>query len=138
MSLFTNGARLLQGGHLVAEDIDLLSKNGVAAVVNATHNLHEPSWLGRPGAPAWTRFPVSSMYPSMRRKPARAVERWLSLFRWVDPWLASGKTVLVHCRAGAHRAGTVTTAMLMALRQTDLATAEREASSMMWVCRRVM
>ena len=44
---------------------------------------------------------------------ARALAFFRKYFEWVDSQLSSGHNVLVHCLAGAHRAGTAGIAYLM-------------------------
>lgn len=51
------------------------------------------------------------------------------LFAFVESNLASGENVLIHCLAGAHRAGTVGVACLMHFAEMDRATATQTAQA---------
>ena len=59
---------------------------------------------------------------SMSPKPAQTQAYFEPLFRFVEEELAAGNNVLIHCLAGAHRAGTAGVACLMHL--CDLETSE--------------
>ena len=52
---------------------------------------------------------------SMSPKPAKTQAYFEPLFTFVDTELAAGNNVLIHCLAGAHRAGTAGVACLMHL-----------------------
>eukprot|EP00975_Prorocentrum_lima_P045412 9509050-Prorocentrum_lima.AAC.1 len=54
---------------------------------------------------------------------ARVVAFWMPVFRFVQSAISAGSGVIVHCRAGCHRAGTVAVAIVMMLCQWSLAEA---------------
>ena len=60
---------------------------------------------------------------SLSPKPAATLEYFEPLFRFVEGELAEGNNVMIHCLAGAHRAGTAGVACLMHLADLDRATA---------------
>mmetsp|Transcript_690 Transcript_690/g.2187 ORF Transcript_690/g.2187 Transcript_690/m.2187 type:complete len:201 (+) Transcript_690:29-631(+) len=91
---------------------DLLAK-GIRSVVNCQEagsvNFHE-------GDPVFTykRFPISHW----QRDPQTQTDEGLllymeNLFQWIDARLEKGENVMVHCLAGAHRAGTSGVAYVM-------------------------
>ena len=72
--------------------------------------------------PAFTylAFPIGRWRTVLARKtPEAALDFFRPLFAFVDESLASGQPVLIHCLAGAHRAGTAGIATLMHLAQLD-------------------
>ena len=106
----TNGC-IYVGDHTAAQSRQMLEEKGVTHVVNCTDDLpdfHIESSRFRYlrfDAAGWTHF-VDGSHASMMRfvKP---------LFDFVDAALAAGGSVLVHCLAGAHRAGTTGCLLLM-------------------------
>ena len=60
---------------------------------------------------------------SLSPKPAATLQYFEPLFRFVEGELAEGNNVIIHCLAGAHRAGTAGVACLMHLADLDRATA---------------
>lgn len=59
----------------------------------------------------------------MSPKPAQTREYFEPLFAFVEQELAAGNNVLIHCLAGAHRAGTAGVACLMHLCDLEPSTA---------------
>merc|ERR1712194_486483 len=72
-------------------------------------NFHER----KPGM-KYYRFPVSHWWrePNMEN-PRNVLVYFAPYFAWVDEQLAAGSNVMVHCLAGAHRAGTAGVAYVM-------------------------
>ena len=96
--------RIYQGGHLRANDLEYITQISIALVINATGNVESPPWFGQLDTPQWCRF----MIPSVKDGPVLfGFER---LHRLVLNSLREGGNVLIHCRAGAHSAGTCTSA----------------------------
>ncbi|CAE6946235.1 DUSP9, partial [Symbiodinium sp. KB8] len=100
------------GNQTAASNLSLLQKNGVTHVVNCTDNMpnyHENT----PGSPiTYFRFDISGFHRLVKTDAdaARFVQPMLD---WVGAALASGRNVMVHCLAGAHRAGTTGCICLM-------------------------
>ena len=93
-------ARIYQGGHLRANDLEYITQISIALVINATGNVESPPLLGQLDTPQWCRF----MIPSVKDGPVLfGFER---LHRLVLNSLRECGNVLIHCRAGAHREGT--------------------------------
>ena len=96
--------RLYQGGYLRANDLECITQISIALVINVIGNVASPPWLGQLDTPQWCRF----MIPSVKDGPVLfGFER---LHRLVLNSLREGGNVLIHCRAGAHRAGRRTSA----------------------------
>ena len=92
--------RIYQGGYLRANDLEYLTQIPIALVINVTGNVPSPPWLGQLDTPQWCRFIV----PSVKDGPV--LFSFQRLYRLVLNSLREGGHVLIHCRAGAHRAGT--------------------------------
>ena len=107
------GAKVYVGNHVAAADINLLQRNKISHIVNCqdvtTRNYHEsdPSF-------SYKRFPISHWRSVKDMDKAEVVGAYFGdVFSWVDAALAGGHSILIHCLAGAHRAGTTGTAFLM-------------------------
>ena len=70
------------------------------------------------------RFPVSHWHhspefggrarpTSLEQKAKSAIKYFSPLFQWIEEATAKGQSVLIHCLAGAHRAGTTGVAWIM-------------------------
>ena len=93
-------ARIYQGGYLRAKYLEYLTQISFALVINVTGNVPALPWLEQPGRPQWRRF----VAPSVNVGPVLfGFER---SYRLVLNLLREGGNVLIHCRAGAHSAGT--------------------------------
>ena len=72
---------------------------------------------------SYFRFPICYWFREAEDISSNSVETadqavityFNRLFEWGDPVLAQGQNILVHCLAGAHRAGTTGVAYLMHL-----------------------
>ncbi|CAJ1446989.1 unnamed protein product [Effrenium voratum] len=99
------------GNQTAATNLSLLQKHGVTHVVNCTDsmpNYHE----NYPSGIKYHRFDISSFHRRVKSDAdaARFVQPMLD---FVSSALADGKNVMVHCLAGAHRAGTTGCMCLM-------------------------
>ena len=118
------GTCLWQGGKGVAEDLARLRNMEIGAVVNCTHNLHFPGWCRVGGPPIKVaRFVVSGglLRPLLAASAAPAaasgrrpiLDYFKTLYNEVDAAKGRGTSLLVHCNAGAHRAGLSMCAVVM-------------------------
>lgn len=100
----TTGGKVFVGNDAAAKNLPELQSRGVTHVVNCTDNLP----LYHEGTLTYLRFNIAYF-------PAQPdVQVFLaSMFDFVDAALAQGGSVLVHCLAGAHRAGTTGCLLLM-------------------------
>jgi len=104
------GGIIYVGNQSAAQNKSMLNKAGVTHVVNCTDNM--PMYHERdPSRPKinYLRFPASFWMQHQNNIPAFIQP----LFDFVDAALAKGENVLVHCLAGAHRAGTTGCLLLM-------------------------
>eukprot|EP01062_Namystynia_karyoxenos_P056137 TRINITY_DN47096_c0_g1_i1.p1 TRINITY_DN47096_c0_g1~~TRINITY_DN47096_c0_g1_i1.p1 ORF type:complete len:312 (+),score=37.54 TRINITY_DN47096_c0_g1_i1:85-936(+) len=107
------GGRVFVGNHIASRQLETLQKHGIRNVVNCMDPT-APNWHEHSGAIRYFRFPVAYFWSDARtRTPAGVVEYFTPLFQWIDAAVARGEGVLIHCLAGAHRAGTTGVAYLM-------------------------
>ncbi|KAK3276364.1 hypothetical protein CYMTET_15551 [Cymbomonas tetramitiformis] len=105
-----------------AENIQILRKHDITHIVNCqdvtSKNYHEndPSFH-------YLRFPIAHWWSAGLETPDKVLEFFSKYFEFIDRATAEGKSVLIHCLAGAHRAGTATIALLMYKADMDAATA---------------
>ncbi|CAJ1376868.1 unnamed protein product [Effrenium voratum] len=98
------------GNQTAASNLSLLQKHGVTHVVNCTDsmpNCHEHV----PGI-AYHRFDIAGFRRGVK-SDADAAEFVQPMLNFVSAALGDGKNVMVHCLAGAHRAGTTGIICLM-------------------------
>lgn len=84
-----------------------------------------------------SRLSLSSLTPTpgkwrslVKRQPEAVLAFFTPLFQFVDEELAAGRSVLVHCLAGAHRAGTAGVSCLMHLLKIRAPEATRMAKTL--------
>lgn len=89
--------------------LSTFEENNIGAVVNCTDDM--PNFLEGAG-PIYFRFNVA--YHTAHSADASSLAMFVGkLFVFVDAALAAGQSVLIHCLAGAHRAGTTGCLLLM-------------------------
>lgn len=104
------GGGVFVGGTEAANDLKMLQQNNVTQVVNCTTSIRD-------------FFPADLQYftfdaslcsrPMSHNSTAKCAKFLYPLLQFVDRALQQGQSVLVHCRAGAHRAGTTGVILLM-------------------------
>jgi len=120
------GATFYVGNQTAAANLQLLEKYKVTHVVNCTDNM--PLYHEGSGRISYLRFDITSHYRKVRTDD-HAVDFVLPMLEFVSNALADGitrhgdvlpraltaqgKNVMVHCLAGAHRAGTTGCICLM-------------------------
>lgn len=112
-----SSALLFVGNQTAAKSLQLLQRHAVTHVVNCTDNMpcyHE-------GPISYFRFDITSHYSRVQEDQGAVafVEPMLS---FVSAALEQGHSVMVHCLAGAHRAGT--TGVICLMRFAGLSVAE--------------
>ena len=103
-------ARVYQGGYMRANDIECLKQLRIGLVVNCTHNIEAPPWHGQSDAPKWLRFPIAGRIFDATRRGNLVLPYFERFHALVSSAIQAGDNVFIHCRAGAHRAGTCTAA----------------------------
>lgn len=124
----STGGRVWVGNQTAAEaPVSRLAARGIECVVNCTDdlpNFHEG------GAARYLRFDIA-MWHRHTDGTDGSVQRFVApFFAFVDAALARGASVLVHCLAGAHRAGTAAVLLLMHKHGWDAASAIAAAKTL--------
>jgi hypothetical protein len=118
----TGGGTIYVGNQTAAENIQLLKQHGITHVVNCTHgesripNFHE-------GQLKYFAFKVSHWQNFLNNSHDSVAAFVDPLFSFVDEAVTDGGSVLIHCLAGAHRAGTTGCACLIHYVKLDVPTA---------------
>lgn len=107
-----SGGTLYVGNEVAARTLSLLQSYSITHVVNCTDSI--PLYHDKhPGAQiTYLRFDITSHYDRARTDKA-AVSFVEPMLTFVADALSKGKSVMVHCLAGAHRAGTTGILCLM-------------------------
>lgn len=126
----TTGAHVYVGNRRAASSRKILAAHGISAVVNC-QGADAANFFESGGVIRYLRFDVQRRSDVVREDGNEAgdgvVDYFAPCFGWIDAELAAGKSVLIHCYAGAHRAGTVCVAFLMHAAGLGLADAMRMA-----------
>ena len=105
-----NGAVVYVGNQTASQSRDTLDSRNITNVVNTTDNI--PCFFEDKGI-NYLRFPISFWSRHMDNSDESTMQFLRRLFTFVDDSLRRGENVLVHCLAGAHRAGTTGVLLLM-------------------------
>jgi len=125
-----NGATIFVGNDTAARGpASAFKASGITHVVNCTDDLPNYCSAGA-GAPSYLRFNIaawkSAGHSDFRTSPhADVIAHLERMLAWVDAALAGGGNVLVHCLAGAHRAGT--TGIVCVMHKTGMGAREATA-----------
>ncbi|CAJ1385258.1 unnamed protein product [Effrenium voratum] len=118
----TTGAQVFIGNATASSQREILRKNRVTHIVNCTSDMSN-TFDGDP-AVAYFRFDIYKFFSALDLRSHRGVlEFFLPVFQWIDEAVSSGHSVLIHCLAGAHRAGTTGVAYVMHAADLDHQTA---------------
>lgn len=128
------GGKVYVGNYVAAQSKAILGEHKISHIVNCldvtAENFHEKDTQF-----TYFRFPIASWWreDALKRPGPHTHDAVIAyfdrLFKWGDPILASGKNILIHCLAGAHRAGTTGVAYVMHLESLPFQAASRLASS---------
>jgi protein-tyrosine phosphatase len=120
------GAKVYVGNIQAAQSKDILNRYGISCVVNCqdptSQNFHEhdPKF-------DYFRFPVAHWYRAGLETDADVLEFFRPMVEYCDASISKGRSVLIHCLAGAHRAGTTGVAYIMHKARLDRASATKAA-----------
>ncbi len=118
------------GNQNAAENLKYLKENNITHVVNCTYgssaipNYHEKAGI------KYYQFPISNWFEFVNATNASVMLFCDGLFTFVDNAISSNQNVLVHCLAGAHRAGTTGCLLLMHYCDMDVETSIRTAKTL--------
>uniref|UniRef100_A0A061QUC3 protein-tyrosine-phosphatase n=1 Tax=Tetraselmis sp. GSL018 TaxID=582737 RepID=A0A061QUC3_9CHLO len=117
----TTGAKIYIGNAQAAQSLSILKANGIKRIVNCTDNM--PHYHSADPGLMYLRFDVSNWGRYVDGTDASVRKFAAPLFAFVVEGLERGENVMVHCLAGAHRAGTTGVACLMHFARMDMAKA---------------
>ena len=123
-----SGATIFVGNQTAARSADLLAQNGITHIVNCTDdlpNFHAARFK-------YLKFNIAHWqaagHADYKQRSNQEVVAFLdSGLKWIDSALTGGGSVLVHCLAGAHRAGT--TGILCLMYKDNLSAAAATATA---------
>eukprot|EP00759_Apiculatamorpha_spiralis_P015336 PhF_6_TR21972/c0_g1_i1/m.31249 len=125
----TTGATIYVGNQSAAQNLTKLKEKNITHVVNCTHG-----WGALPNYHIrdlkYYGFSISGWNQHVDSTSQSILRFALPMFEFIEKALANGESVLVHCLAGAHRAGTTGCACLIYFGGLDSATAIRCAKSL--------
>jgi len=106
------GAKVYIGNATASKSPHIHRQHSISHIVNCTTDM--PNAI-KDGSITYYRFNIYAMFsPSTNLSTSEAIRAFFAdVFHFVDSALAAGKNVLIHCLAGAHRAGTTGTAFVM-------------------------
>uniref|UniRef100_A0A7S3K2Z8 protein-tyrosine-phosphatase n=1 Tax=Aureoumbra lagunensis TaxID=44058 RepID=A0A7S3K2Z8_9STRA len=122
-------AKLYIGNQTAARSESVLIGENIFDIVNCQDE-HSTNFFENDTRFRYCRFPVSKWFRYVENIDSH--DDILHFFEngchiWIENALANGRNVLVHCLAGAHRAGTVGVSMMMRQGHFDVQTAIRLA-----------
>lgn len=111
-----NGGTVYVGNYVAASNRKTLDERGITCVVNC-QDQDSQNYFEKDPTITYFRFPVARLAVSRNsfdhRTGEGALEGFTPVFKFIDENISAGQSVLVHCLAGAHRAGTCGVAYLM-------------------------
>lgn len=130
-------AKLYVGGVQAAQDRKVLDRHNISAVVNCTSTMRnyfeqaKDIKYYRFNIAHWPRHVDGEAVKAEKPEGFKKLGEFVRpMFEFVMSALAAGESVLVHCLAGAHRAGTTGCLLLMMLEQLNKDAAIRKAKDL--------
>mmetsp|Transcript_18577 Transcript_18577/g.47592 ORF Transcript_18577/g.47592 Transcript_18577/m.47592 type:complete len:219 (+) Transcript_18577:436-1092(+) len=121
----TTGAKIFIGNSQAAQRMDILNAYKIRRIVNCTDNM--PNYNEGQPTLKYLRFDISN-WPRYVDSSDASLRKFTSpLFSFVTEAMEKGENVMVHCLAGAHRAGTTGVACLMHFANLPMVDAVRAA-----------
>jgi len=129
----TSGGKVFIGNGRASKTLRILQDNRITHVVNCTTDMPNV-FQDKDKGISYYRFDIYK-YRSLDLKTHRGVQEFfLPVFEWIDLQVGQGRNVLIHCLAGAHRAGTTGVAYTMHATNLD----HRTAITAVKACRRIV
>lgn len=123
----SSGGRVFIGNRTAASTRRILQQHGITHVVNCTSDMplyFERSCDRKLDPIRYFRFDIYRFYRELDLSGHAGVHAFfLPVLRWIDEAAAGGHGVLIHCLAGAHRAGTTGIAYTMHASDLEATTA---------------
>eukprot|EP01048_Picozoa_sp_COSAG05_P001801 COSAG05_NODE_63_length_22889_cov_41.986617_15_plen_202_part_00 len=124
----TTGARVFIGNQTAARSESLLKARGITYIVNC-QDLTAPNFHEKNPDFSYCRFPVAHWFKHATETPQEVLAYYRPVHSFIEQALAAGNGVLIHCLAGAHRAGTTGVSWLMHVANMDQAAATAAAKA---------
>lgn len=129
----TGGGTIYVGNQTAAESLAMLQSLGITRVVNCTHG-HGAIPNYHPTQLIYYTFPISHWSIHVNSSNTSVLNFSNPMFEFIEEAISKGENVLVHCLAGAHRAGTTGCACLVHFAKMNVPEAIRTAKA----CRRII
>jgi len=129
----TGGGTIFVGNQTAAESLEMLTSLKITRVVNCTHG-HGAIPNFHPGKLQYYTFPISHWSMHVNSSNASVINFTKPMFAFIEEAISKGENVLVHCLAGAHRAGTTGCACLVHFANMEVNDAILTAKA----CRRII
>eukprot|EP00746_Dinoflagellata_sp_MGD_P082831 gnl/MRDRNA2_/MRDRNA2_32918_c0_seq1.p1 gnl/MRDRNA2_/MRDRNA2_32918_c0~~gnl/MRDRNA2_/MRDRNA2_32918_c0_seq1.p1 ORF type:complete len:824 (-),score=167.95 gnl/MRDRNA2_/MRDRNA2_32918_c0_seq1:41-2311(-) len=108
-----SGAGVFVGNRSAAQNLDTLKSNGISCIVNCQDDCTPNFFENEPGI-SYKRFTVEWWWTQQGNDTPEGISQFFrEPLLWIDKHVSEGRGVLIHCLAGAHRAGAVGVAYLM-------------------------
>eukprot|EP00929_Paragymnodinium_shiwhaense_P030286 TRINITY_DN17189_c0_g1_i1.p1 TRINITY_DN17189_c0_g1~~TRINITY_DN17189_c0_g1_i1.p1 ORF type:complete len:452 (-),score=76.84 TRINITY_DN17189_c0_g1_i1:281-1636(-) len=118
-----SGGKVFIGNQTASRSRELMRSHGVNHIVNCTSDM-EQYFQDRDSSILYYRFDIYKIFRDVDvASPEEVLAFFMPVFNWIDAAVSSGGSVLVHCLAGAHRAGTTGVAYTMHASNLDHRTA---------------
>jgi len=122
---YPGGGTLFIGNIRAASDATILQRNGISCIVNCQDTSSENFFQHDPNY-KYLRFPIAHWWSADGMNSASGVKRFYHpLFSFVENALKNKQNVMIHCLAGAHRAGTAGISCMMYLHGLQMIQAVR-------------
>jgi len=101
------GGIVFVGNATAAASLHILDENKITKVVNCADSLpcYHQKGPKRNLAIEYYRFDIYKLFSKELQAPKATAEFFNDVFEWIDEAISNGENVLIHCLAGAHRAG---------------------------------
>ena len=106
------GGRVFCGNIVASKDRRILDKYKIRNIGNCQTKTSRNTFEAVPGF-SYKRFQIQKWMGILKRRQMSALQFATPTFDFIDGAIARGEGVLIHCLAGAHRAGTTSVAFLM-------------------------
>lgn len=124
------GYKVYCGNITAASSLDILQKNGIRYVVNC-QDPSSKNFFEKTKEIQYFRFPIAYWSNSQLCRDGKILDFFLPFFKFVDSAISTGEgNVLIHCLAGAHRAGTSSVSYILYKTQSTAISATRTAKAL--------
>eukprot|EP00040_Diaphanoeca_grandis_P010647 m.54593 g.54593 ORF g.54593 m.54593 type:complete len:249 (+) comp21938_c0_seq1:250-996(+) len=102
-----SGGIVYVGNSTAASSLHILREHRITKVVNCTDTLplYHQSGPRRDLSIEYFRFDLYKLFAKQMRNSTATAAHFQPVFAWIDEAISQGENVLIHCLAGAHRAG---------------------------------